>query len=322
MRWTALTIFLLFALCWWQRAEARRLDSGGGRELKILGWLFGDDDDEEVAEQESSEIGSAISSSTSSVSISSSSKDDPCGKTQSYSESTGGGVATSTGTVSSDECETSSDASAISKGKETVVASAKSEAEKGKIAKAIAKAVGSGDGVDVVSEAIARAIEEGDGDAVAIAIADSLEQPCPRGTKRGECPVEVNIDALVKAFALAENEGAGLAFAEAIVLGVLDDDSKVQSTYAGAISKILKEEGCEVAKPVLSEALAVATRGDDQKEFLDVDVKIAECLFETCKGDALECCQGKSCEFDSWMSGRNEIWELEDGEMCVCPGGF
>lgn len=327
-----LAVFLLCALFCCRRAQARELgNSGGGRELKLLDWLFGDDDDDETVKADSSESvvktgGSAITSSSSSVSISSStSKDHPCGKTQSYSESTGGGFSTSTSRVYGDDCEVSSDSTALSKGDETVIASATAEAEKGEVAKAIAESIGSGNGVDVVSEAIAKAVEGGNGDAVAVAIGNTLEEPCPEETREEDCPAEVATDAVVKAFALAENEGDGLAFAEAIAVGVVSEDLKVQSVFATAISKIIKEEGCEVVKPVLSEARAVAVGDEKEKVFveaLDVDVKIAECLFDACKGDALKCCQGEKCEFEIWRSVPIEIWELGDAEKCICPSDF
>lgn len=344
MKHTLAVFLLLCALCCFAQAGSSRIGLapaiGGRRELNLLGFLFGDDDDddaggESMAPEPMTSVGTSggasafASSSTSSgtstsvvvSSTSSSEDDDPC-QTETFTSSTGGGTSSATSTVSGVDCEALSQSKARSEGSETVVASAKSTAEKGQVAISIAEAIGSGDGVDVVSTAIAKAVEEGDGDAVAIAIGKALEIECPEDTERKECPDEVATDAVVKAFALAENEASGLAFAEAVAIGVTSDDTKVQSVFAIAVSRILMDEGCKATKPVLSEARAFAIAGDKERDFvkaLDIDVEIAKCLYSSCTGEILRCCEEKECDFEVWKEQPVELWELEDDEKCFCP---
>lgn len=57
---------------------------------------------------------------------------------------------------------------------------------------------------------------------------------------------------MVKAYANAENEADGLAYANALAVGLLSEDEGVPSVFASATSKILGQEGCKAFKPVLS----------------------------------------------------------------------
>lgn len=61
-----------------------------------------------------------------------------------------------------------------------------------------------------------------------------------------------SLAALVTAYASAENQGDGLAFAEAIAAGLVSKDEGVPSVFASATAKILKKEGCKQTKPLLA----------------------------------------------------------------------
>lgn len=58
--------------------------------------------------------------------------------------------------------------------------------------------------------------------------------------------------AIVTAYASAENEGDGLAYAEAFAAGILSKKKGVPSVFASATAKILKKDGCKQTKPLLA----------------------------------------------------------------------
>ncbi|GMH37484.1 hypothetical protein BSKO_05357 [Bryopsis sp. KO-2023] len=274
---------------------------------------------------------SSFSISSSSSSFSSSGGGDDCGKAWTKTSSTGGGTARAAGSVVGPDCAAKSESTSKSKGSETATAEASADAVKGKTATAIAEAIGSGDGVDVAAEAIAKATKSGNGDAVAVAVATSLKTPCAKGTKEADCPFAKTTDAVIKAFATAENEADGLAFADAFAAGLVSKDKGVPSVFATAISKILAIDGCDAFKPVLSKAQAIAVESGSERKFVDAvdyDIKIAQCLFPVCTGDLLVCCAqkegtkcgctGDSCKFGLFKSTPAKIWDSKP-EKCICP---
>lgn len=269
--------------------------------------------------------------SVSSSSFSTSGGGDPCGKTWTKTSATGGGTARAAGVVTGVDCEARAESTSKSKGSETATAEASADAVRGKTATAIAEAIGSGDGVDVAADAIAKATKAGHGDAVAIAVATSIKKPCPKDTKEADCPISKTTDAVIKAFAKAENEADGVAFADAFAAGLVSKDEGVPSVFATAISKILKADGCESFKPVLSKAKAIAVGEGNERKFVDAvdyDIKIAQCIFPTCTGDLLVCCaqkegtkcgcSGDSCKFGLFKATPAKIWDAKP-EKCICP---
>ena len=127
------------------------------------------------------------------------------------------------------------------------------------------------------------------------------------------------------------SEGAGDAYASALAIGLASDDA-TRAAYAVAISKVLKAEGCEAFRPTLADAQAVAIADGRERDFVDAidfDVQIAECLFDSCAGNALPCCEtgvvkcactDSGCAFSLFKSTPRNIWTAtEDDSKCMCP---
>lgn len=185
--------------------------------------------------------------------------------------------------------------------------------------------------------AIAEAIGEGFGDAIAFAIGQSVDAGLEDEASTGNLRFLVDTFsnalflAIADAYAIAVSDGAGDAYANAIAIGLASDDA-IRSAYAVAVSKVLKAEGCESFRPTLAEAQAVAIADGSERDFVDAidfDIQIAECLFESCSGDALPCCEtgvvacactDSGCAYTLFKSTPRNIWSASDDDVkCMCP---